>query len=155
MILDGGDCAVGLESTIIDVSDKIPVVLRPGGVSAEAIQDVLGTSVESYEGEAASEGFTPKAPGLLLSHYAPDAPVRLHAKDVRDGEVLLGFGRTDDARLNLSPKGDLVEAASNLFAMLHQLDAMNVAGIAVSPIPNEGLGIAINDRLKRAAAPRN
>ena len=93
------------------------------------------------------------SPGQLASHYAPKGRVRLNATEVQDGEVLLGFGHVS-ADLNLSPAGDLTEAAANLFAYLHQLDQMGAEAIAVSPIPNHGLGLAINDRLKRAAAPR-
>jgi L-threonylcarbamoyladenylate synthase len=100
------------------------------------------------------DGPKPNAPGQLASHYAPGATVRLNAVEKEQGEVLLGFGPCDDATLNLSPAGDLVEAAAHLFGYLHRLDALNARTIAVSPIPEIGLGRAINDRLRRAAAPR-
>lgn len=146
-VLDGGACAVGVESTIVGF-DPVPTLLRPGGLPAEAIEACLGAKLAML-----SPGDTVSAPGQLQSHYAPRAGLRLNATDLRPGERLLGFGEVE-ATLNLSPTGDLVEAAANLFHHLHQLDAEGDAPIAVSPIPETGLGRAINDRLRRAAAPR-
>ena len=146
-ILDAGPCDVGLESTIIGF-DPTPTLLRAGGLPTEAIEACLGTALANH---IPSE--TPNAPGQLSSHYAPTARVRLNATNKTAGELKLGFGPDPDADLNLSPSGDLIEAAANLFQHLHELDAKN-APIAVAPIPNTGLGIAINDRLTRAAAPR-
>lgn len=146
-IVDGGDCSVGLESTIV-ATQPAPTLLRAGGVPAEVIERALGTSLALAGGTAA-----PSSPGQLASHYAPKGTVRLNADHIEAGETLLGFGAVD-AAVNLSPSGDLVEAAANLFAALHRLNAMNAEKIAVSPIPDHGLGRAINDRLRRAAAPR-
>lgn len=146
-VLDGGACPVGLESTIIGF-DKGPTLLRPGGLPAEAIEACLGQTLAQHQA-----GDTPNAPGQLASHYAPCAPLRLNASAPAAGERLLGFGPVV-AQLNLSRAGDLVEAAANLFHHLHQLDRAGPAPIAVSPIPDHGLGRAINDRLRRAAAPR-
>ena len=146
-VLDGGNCRVGLESTIIGFEEDRAVLLRPGGLPAEAVEDILGAPVLHHEGGI-------NAPGQLESHYAPGAPLRLNAVDTRPGEVSLGFGPVS-ADLNLSVHGDLREAAANLFAYLRELDAMaNGRVIAVAPVPGEGLGRAINDRLRRAAAPR-
>lgn len=154
MILDGGATAHGLESTVLDVSGAHPVLLRPGAVPREAIEALLGEKLR--DGDAVSA--KPISPGQLESHYAPAAAVRLNARDVRDGEALLAFGpdvpATRGPVFNLSPTGDLVEAAANLFAALRALDAKGMATIAVMPIPTHGLGEAINDRLTRAAAPR-
>ena len=147
MILDGGRCAVGLESTIVGLLDDTPRLLRAGGLARENIEEVLGRKLE-----AALAG-TFHAPGQLESHYAPRAKMRLNANEWREGEGRLGFGAFD-APLNLSRKGDVVEAAANLFSMLHQLDATGSSTIAVAPIPEVGLGEAINDRLRRATAPR-
>jgi len=144
-ILDGGNCAIGLESTIIAPG---PVLLRPGGLAVEEIEDCIGGRLAVPD-----DPDTPNAPGQLASHYAPDFPLRLNASCRRSGEVLVGFGPVMDADLSLSPSGDLVEAAANLFRCLHALDAPGGA-VAVSPIPETGLGRAINDRLRRAAAPR-
>lgn len=146
-VVDGGDCAVGLESTIIGF-DPGPVLLRAGGIPAEAIEAVLGAPLGQPHDPA-----LPTAPGQLASHYAPHGQIRLNVTDLAPGEVLLGFGPVA-AALNLSASGDLTEAAANLFGHLHQLDAMGAVKIAVSPIPQHGLGAAINDRLTRAAAPR-
>lgn len=147
-VLDGGACPVGVESTIVACVGA-PALLRTGGVPVEALSACLGQPLLQPD-----DPETPQAPGQLASHYAPKGTVRLNAKELREGEVLLGFGPVD-ADLNLSPSGDLIEAASRLFACLHQLDEMGAAHIAVSPIPQTGLGAAINDRLKRAAAPRD
>lgn len=151
-VVDDGPCPVGLESTIVGLSgvglSGPPALLRPGGLAAEEIEAVLGTELARPEaGEAIS------APGQLLSHYAPAERVRLNAEAPREGELFLGFG-TMDCDLNLSPSGDLAEAAANLFGHLHALDARG-RPIAVAPIPDHGLGAAINDRLRRAAAPRD
>jgi L-threonylcarbamoyladenylate synthase len=147
-VLDGGPCAVGVESTIVGL-DGAARLLRPGGLPAEAIEACLGRPL-TLAGDAAR----PSAPGQLASHYAPEAPLRLNAATPREHEVLLGFGPdATGARFNLSPSGDLIEAAANLFHYLRALDAEGKP-IAVSPIPETGLGRAINDRLRRAAAPR-
>ena len=147
-VLDGGAAEVGLESTIIGCFDH-PRLLRPGGLPAEAIEAALGRPLAH-----APLPDTPNAPGQLSSHYAPEAAMRLEAETRRDGEVLLGFGPSArDAEINLSRSGDLVEAAANLFEMLREADKRGDR-IAVSPIPHHGLGVAINDRLKRAAHPR-
>jgi len=145
-VLDGGPCAVGLESTIVGLTPT-PSLLRPGGLPAEAIEACLGAPLARH-----SETGAPNAPGQLASHYAPSAPLRLNAQAAENGEVLLGFGPVD-SDLNLSPGGDLLEAAANLFHHLHLLDRTGKP-IAVAPIPDHGLGRAINDRLRRAAAPR-
>lgn len=155
MILDGGPTAHGLESTIIDARGEVPVLLRLGAIAVETIELVLGDRV--VRGDLEPE--QPRAPGQLASHYAPAAKVRLDAKDVRPGEALLAFGPNVPAAagpvINLSPSGDLTEAAANLFAALRALDASGAHAIAVMPIPETGLGEAINDRLRRAAAPRD
>jgi L-threonylcarbamoyladenylate synthase len=154
MILDGGPCDVGVESTILDLTHTPAVILRPGGVGREAIAAVIGDVTD-----AAPATDRPTAPGQLASHYAPGKPVRLNARDVTADEALLAFGDDVPAGAavtrNLSAAGDLREAAANLFATLHDLDRMDVAGIAVVPVPETGLGAAINDRLRRAAAPRD
>ncbi len=148
-VVDGGACAVGVESTILGL-DGPPRLLRPGGVALEDIEALLGQSIVTG-GDAAR----PTAPGQLASHYAPGAAVRLNAHAAETGEILIGFGpvRGD---LTLSPGGDLVEAAANLFHILREADLL--AGpegrIAFAPVPEQGLGRAINDRLRRAAAPR-
>lgn len=146
-IVDGGACDVGLESTIVGLSDT-STLLRPGGVPAEVIERALQCDLARIGDQSAIN-----APGQLASHYAPNSPIRLNVKEKSGGEVLLGFGPVR-ADLNLSPAGDLTEAAANLFRYLHRLDAEHDGTIAVSPIPETGLGAAINDRLRRAAAPR-
>ena len=148
-VLDGGACQVGLESSIV-LADPDPLLLRPGGIPAEAIEDLLGQPV----GTLLTEG-KPTAPGQLASHYAPDAALRLNATEARDGEVFVGFGPMRGV-LNLSPSGDLVEAAARLFGLLREADRLAGPGgrIAFAPVPDHGLGRAINDRLRRAAAPR-
>lgn len=160
LIVDGGHTPVGLESTIIKIEhrgQRAPALalLRPGGLAVEEIEAVAGMRVE----RAASPGI--QAPGQLESHYAPDAGMRLNARAVEKGEALLAFGpdRIDNAAdaaaiANLSPSGNLREAAANLFAMMLELDRVGARTIAVEPIPEQGLGEAINDRLRRAAAPR-
>jgi L-threonylcarbamoyladenylate synthase len=160
LILDGGPCESGLESTVIDSSGPYPVLLRPGGVTRAAIETALADAgLESTIDTAAPLAKTerPLAPGQLESHYAPRAEVRLMATDAAPDEELIGFGPVAGAGrlgLNLSPSGDTVEAAANLFAMLHLADGSGHHKIAVAPIPDTGLGEAINDRLRRAAAPR-
>ncbi len=149
MIVDGGPCAVGVESTVLDLTGGTPRVLRPGGVTTEEISALLETPVDAV---AVADGPL-LSPGMLASHYAPALPVRLNAAAAQAGEVLLGFGGVAGAARNLSPSADLAEAAANLFAMLRELDIPPHRGIAVSPIPDHGLGVAINDRLRRAAAP--
>ena len=153
LIVDGGPTSVGVESTIISCLD-VPTLLRPGGVARYAVERVLGHALVDASPSAEE---APLAPGMLASHYAPKTPLRLNALDVRDGEALLAFGATVPSAahsLNLSPAGDLIEAAANLFSYLRALDASGARAIAVMPIPDEGLGEAINDRLARAAAPR-
>ncbi|MBM3527128.1 MAG: threonylcarbamoyl-AMP synthase [Alphaproteobacteria bacterium] len=160
LVVDGGQTTVGVESTIVALLDGPPVLLRPGGVPREEIEQVLERELgDPPDGEIDPEA--PLAPGMLASHYAPRARVRLRAEHVDPGEALLAFGphlpkgSEHAARvLNLSPSGDLVEAAANLFSDLRALDAAEVSSIAVMPIPLEGLGEAINDRLMRASAPR-
>jgi L-threonylcarbamoyladenylate synthase len=155
-VLDGGACPVGVESTILGwAQDGAPVLLRPGGLPVEALEAALGRPIGRPRGDAVS------APGMLASHYAPGARLRLDAAAPRPGEAWLGFGADPPgppgpAALNLSPAGDATEAAANLFAHLRALDAaLGGAGvIAVAPIPAHGLGAAIRDRLARAAAPR-
>lgn len=148
MILDGGASPVGVESTVIGfAADGAAVMLRPGGVPREAIADLIGPLLAP----AADGSIT--SPGQLASHYAPRARLRLNTTEAAQGEILLGFGPTENARHNLSITGDLAEAAANLFAMLRALDE-EADAIAVAPIPMCGLGEAINDRLQRAAAPR-
>lgn len=148
-VLDGGPCAVGVESTILAL-DGPPALLRPGGVAVEAIEAALGAPL-LMPGDPS----TPKAPGQLASHYAPEARVRLNATQAREGEVLVGFGPIA-GHLTLSASGDLLEAAANLFHFLREADALAGPGgaIAFTPVPETGLGRAINDRLRRAAAPR-
>lgn len=150
-IVDGGPCGVGLESTVLDLTTDTPVILRPGGVTPADLAAVLGMIPVL----SADDPDAPKSPGQLASHYAPGVPVRLDATQAHPGEALLGFGGTAGAVLDLSPGGDLIEAAAHLFAYLHDLDdSGQYNGIAVAPIPDQGLGMAINDRLRRAAAPR-
>ena len=151
LILDGGPCAVGLESTVVDLSGEAPALLRAGGAVAEEIESELGESLVDPMADPMGDGAT-RSPGMLEVHYAPSIPLRMDAISAAAGEALLGFGPAPDAALNLSEKGDLVEAAANLFRHLHALDGGEFAGIAVMRIPNEGLGRAINDRLRRAAA---
>lgn len=155
MILDGGATRHGLESTVVDVADEAHVrLLRPGAVPRAALEELLGAPLLACE----SDEMRPVSPGQLASHYAPRAALRLDAQDVRPGEALLSFGPSGPAAsgpsINLSPTGDLAEAAASLFAALRDLDRTGAETIAVVPIPDEGLGEAINDRLRRAAAPR-
>jgi L-threonylcarbamoyladenylate synthase len=146
LILDGGPARLGIESTVIGFEHGKPVLLRPGAVAREEIEKITGPL-------AASSSTAITAPGQLESHYAPRASLRLDVREPEPGEAWLAFGSVPGAT-NLSPAGDLKEAASNLFAMLRKLDASGAARIAVAPIPEHGIGEAINDRLRRAAAPR-
>ncbi len=142
--VDGGPCAVGVESTVVSVLNGRVALLRPGSVTREELEAIIGPLDRGGEGH--------RSPGRLALHYAPDAPVRIEAVDRRDGEILLGFGPgVGDPRWSLSPTGDLREAAANLFRRLREADRETPAGIAISPIPLTGLGEAINDRLRRAA----
>jgi L-threonylcarbamoyladenylate synthase len=161
LILDGGPVDVGVESTIVGCFGT-PVLLRSGGVPTEAIEAVLGGPLARPMAQPAGDNDRPLAPGMLTSHYAPRAAVRLEATSVAADEALLAFGADDlsgaaqaAAVMNLSPSGDLAEAATRLFGYLRALDAKAARAIAVMPIPHEGLGEAINDRLRRAAAPKD
>lgn len=156
MILDGGPCRVGVESTVLDLTGPRPLVLRPGGIPAEDLETLVGPLAAATPATTSGEDKL-RAPGMLTRHYAPGKPVRIDAAEARPGEALLGFGcgassAPGSVVLDLSPAGDLREAAANLFAMLHELDRGPWTGIAVMPIPDHGLGRAINDRLRRAAA---
>lgn len=146
-VLEGGGCIVGLESTIIACVDDRVTLLRHGGIAVEYIENLVGKVNFPEEGKIL-------APGMLKKHYAPQTPLRLNAHEKSEGELMLGFGNCKNADLNLSKNGDVVEAASHLFSMLHQLDEMAIQngakGIAVSPIPDAHLGRAMNDRLMRA-----
>jgi L-threonylcarbamoyladenylate synthase len=161
LIVDGGPVEVGIESTVVGCFET-PMLLRPGGLPREAIERVLGRALASVPEAMAGEAAAPLAPGMLASHYAPRTPVRLEARDIRPGEALLAFGptalagsETAIATMNLSPRGDLAEAAANLFGYLRSLDAKGAHGIAVMPVPEHDLGEAINDRLRRAAIGRS
>ena len=152
LIIDAGPCAVGVESTIVSCVEQ-PALLRPGGIPRDAIERALGSTLASVS----VMDDAPVAPGMLSSHYAPRAALRLDAETAQMGEALLAFGHApafSGTALNLSPRGDLIEAAANLFSHLRALDAAGAATIAVMPVPRAGLGEAINDRLERAAAPR-
>ena len=156
VILDAGPTEIGVESTIVGLAGERPTLLRAGGLPRSAVEDVLGRRLDAPDADPAA----PEAPGMLASHYAPAAAVRLDATSVRPGEALLAFGRTLPAdaanavaTVNLSPTGNLAEAAAGFFAALRDLDA-KARVIAAAPIPDEGLGEAINDRLRRAAARR-
>jgi L-threonylcarbamoyladenylate synthase len=144
-ILDAGVATLGIESTVVGFDGDRPLLLRPGAIPREEIEDLIGP--------LGAPGSLIQSPGQLASHYAPRAALRMNAGGIESGEVLLGFGEAPGAKLNLSPTGDLREAAANLFAMLRELDK-SATRIAVSPIPDHGIGEAINDRLRRAAAPR-
>lgn len=152
LILDAGPCAVGVESTIVSSLGE-PALLRPGGLPRDTIERVLGGALTI----APVTDDAPVAPGMLSSHYAPKAALRLDADTAQPGEALLAFGPAppfSGTTLNLSPRGDLIEAAANLFSHLRTLDASGAGRIAVMKVPHGGLGEAINDRLVRAAAPR-
>lgn len=148
-VLDGGACSVGIESTILGFEDDRPVLLRAGGIPSDALEEVLGTDL------GLSSTGTITAPGQLMSHYAPRAHVRLDVTKPRSEEIWIGFGpECAGADFSLSPTGDLDEAAMRLFAVLHDADQTG-RDISIAPIPQHGLGLAINDRLQRAAAPRD
>jgi L-threonylcarbamoyladenylate synthase len=160
LIIDGGSVAVGVESTIVGCFET-PMLLRPGGLPREAIERVLGRALAGVPEHAGAETDAPLAPGMLASHYAPRTPVRLNADQVEPNEALLAFGpgivagsSHAKAVMNLSARGDLNEAAANLFGYLRTLDTRSAHTIAVMPVPNHGLGEAINDRLRRAAIGR-
>jgi L-threonylcarbamoyladenylate synthase len=160
LIVDGGPVAVGVESTIVGCFET-PMLLRPGGLPREAIEAVLGHPLAGVPEQAAGDAAAPLAPGMLASHYAPRTPVRLNAIHIEAGEALLAFGPDPVAGsdsgttvMNLSPRGDLAEAAANLFGYLRSLDTRGARTIAVMPVPRHGLGEAINDRLRRAAIGR-
>jgi L-threonylcarbamoyladenylate synthase len=152
-ILDGGPCKVGVESTVLDLTAERPRLLRPGGVPLEDLTAAVGAVDIATEA-----AHPPLAPGMLVSHYAPSLPLRLNVRGVRPGEALIAFGPDAPAgaaeTIYLSRSGDLIEAAANLFAALRALDRPPFTAIVVMPIPERGLGRAINDRLRRAAAPR-
>ena len=144
LALDGGPCAVGLESTVVSLLDGPPRLLRPGAVTRDQIEALIGPLAEAQDDAR-------RSPGRLTRHYAPAAPLRLDAEGPRPGEVFIGFGPRHPGDLNLSPTGDLTEAAARLFSLLRAADALAPTAIAVAPIPADGLGEAINDRLRRAA----
>jgi L-threonylcarbamoyladenylate synthase len=161
-VLDSGPCRVGVESTVLDLSGPRPVLLRPGGVAAEAIEAVVGKLDRPSPHAVAETGRGLASPGLMVSHYAPSLPVRLNALHVDADEALLAFGsplRGAGTMFNLSAAGDVTEAAARLFTGLRWLDQegvrLGLARIAAMAVPDAGLGLAINDRLARAAAPRN
>ena len=160
LILDGGPCESGLESTVVDASTDQALILRPGGITRNAVADALeaaGFAGPIAGPTAVTQPVQPVAPGQLASHYAPRAAVRLNATKAAADEELIGFGSVAGSgrlALSLSASGDLIEAAANLFAMLHCADDTGTAKIAIAPVPDHGLGEAINDRLRRAAAPR-
>ncbi|HVV41716.1 MAG TPA: L-threonylcarbamoyladenylate synthase [Nitrobacter sp.] len=161
LIVDGGPVNVGVESTIVGCFEA-PMLLRPGGVPREAIERVLGRALVRPPADPDAGDSQPLAPGMLASHYAPRTPVRLNATRLAHGEALLAFGPATlpgvdahSAAMNLSPRGDLAEAAANLFGYLRALDERGARTIAVMPIPQQGLGEAINDRLRRAAVPQH
>lgn len=159
-LLDGGPCESGLESTIVDCTGSNACLLRPGGITRDAMVTALadaGLDPSITIARPLNDKAKPIAPGQLMSHYAPRAKLRLAAETGQRGEEMIGFGTIRGAgelQLNLSPSGNLVEAAANLFSMLHAADATKTTNIAIAPIPDNGLGEAINDRLSRAAAPR-
>ena len=148
MILDGGACKVGVESTIIDVTGPHVVLLRAGGLSLEELEDFLNEKVLISHGNPD----LPSSPGQMLKHYAPSHQMRINVEKPLEGEFFIGFGDVKGANINLSPKGDTREAAANLFSFMRYADSQTgYSGIAMSPIPNTGLGLAINDRIKRAS----
>ena len=152
LVIDAGPCEVGVESTIVSCSGE-PTLLRPGGIAREAIERVLGIALVT----GTATDHAPVAPGMMTSHYAPKAALRLDADGVQPDEALLAFGPAPSfsgTMYNLSARGDLIEAAANLFSHLRALDASGAKRVAVMKVPHDGLGEAINDRLKRAAAPK-
>ncbi len=150
LILDGGACPTGIESTVLDITSETTCILRPGAIDANALSDIIGPVTDQME-----DNVVITSPGQLAKHYAPSLPVRLNASAAAKDEALIGFGDASNAVINLSPSGDLIEAAAALFAALRALDdPSRFSGIAVMPIPDKGLGRAINDRLSRAATGR-
>jgi L-threonylcarbamoyladenylate synthase len=149
MVLDGGACAVGVESTVVSFAEKGPRLLRPGGLAREEIERIIGPLADGSE-----RGLPLHSPGQMESHYAPQARLRLNAIHPSADEIYLGFGQHAHGPYSLSLTGNLIEAAAQLFSLLHDIDARQPGCIAVAPIPSHGLGEAINDRLQRAAAPR-
>jgi L-threonylcarbamoyladenylate synthase len=159
-VIDAGPCAIGIESTIVGLIDGTPRLLRPGGLTREAIEHVLGAKLAGLPSQVKQDA--PTAPGMLSSHYAPDTALYLNAQEASVEDALLSFGSTPlpgaeraIAEFNLSPSGNLVEAAANLFLAMRTLDSSGARVIRAQFIPNTGLGEAINDRLRRAAAPRS
>jgi L-threonylcarbamoyladenylate synthase len=159
LIIDAGPCRVGLESTIVRVNEGEAILLRPGGIAAEHIESETGITLTRPGGDSSS---VLQAPGMMLSHYAPKARLHMNVSSVSPADVLIGFAgerpsgwKSARAVFDLSPRGDLTEAAANLFSTMKQADAAGAERIAVVPIPQVGLGEAINDRLRRAAAPRD
>lgn len=154
IVLDGGPCLVGVESTVVDARGAVPVLLRPGGITRQDLVRVAGAVAEAGAGGSGAK----PSPGMLESHYAPSLPLRLNATETNPLEGLLAFGPEPlpgaGLTVNLSPSGNLAEAAANLFAALRHLDRPGLERIAAMPVPDHGLGEAINDRLRRAAAPR-
>lgn len=159
IILDGGRCDSGVESTVVDCSGEIAAILRPGGVTRQQVAGCLAAAgLELAPAMPSSGDDQPASPGMLASHYAPRAALEMDVTEARPDMELIGFGDVEGAgaaALNLSPDGDLLEAAANLFDMLHRADSGGSAVIGVAPIPAHGLGEAINDRLRRATAPRD
>ena len=160
-ILDSGPCEVGIESTVLDLSGEVPILLRPGGVTYEDLEACLGPIRHGIPHATGSAAKGLRSPGLMASHYAPDLPVRLDAESVANNEALLAFGPPlpgGCCQFQLSASGDTIAAAAHLFEGLRWLDVqgarLGAGGIAVMPVPDTGLGLAINDRLRRAAAPR-
>jgi L-threonylcarbamoyladenylate synthase len=157
-VLDGGPCDVGIESTIVACLGGGPILLRAGGITRQRLEAVLGRELAVHNALNAESGASPLAPGMLSSHYAPRAKLRLNAGTPQPGEAWLGFGACAagqiDASLNLSPTGNLTEAAANLYGYLRKLDSLGMAGIAAASIPDCGVGEAINDRLRRASSPK-
>ncbi|RMC37319.1 L-threonylcarbamoyladenylate synthase [Paracoccus alkanivorans] len=157
LIIDGGPTSLGVESTVIHVGDTGVAILRPGALTADILAEVADAPLTEVAKDAEK-----LSPGMMSSHYAPRASLRLDARRIEPGEAVLGFGQDPIAGIeaaaevfNLSPSGDLAEAARNLFDLMHKADAIGVHSIAVAPIPQRGMGLAINDRLRRAAAPRS
>ena len=150
LVLDGGDCSRGIESTIVTFDQDFIIILRPGSITKEMLEEVINSEVKIYN---VADDASITAPGQLSSHYAPSANVRLNATNKNEGEVLIGFGNIQ-GDYTLSKNANLAEAASMLFKTMRAADKSNAKTIAIAPIPHEGIGIAINDRLERAAAPR-
>lgn len=147
VIIDGGECQIGLESTVVAVFENEVTLLRYGAITIEEIESVINTKVQIAN---LKDENSPKSPGMLLKHYSPNAPLFLNCDNAQDNEVLIGFGSMD-CQLNLSKTGNLQEAAANLYKMIRQADAQKPHAIKIAPIPNNGIGAAINDRLTRAA----